>query len=184
MVGDLVGSLFTKKKKKKIRRAQKAAYAAITASQQELFKLETLRADFGTRQEKLQQLREGRIRRAQILAGAATSGALMSTSAQGGASSAYTSAMANVGVLNVFQEYSKAMSAAQSNIAKQEGELQRLGVKMEAQNAKAQMIGGITNAAIGVATLPFGGLSGAGMTLGSKMGIFKASTNSPTGLSW
>jgi len=161
MVGDLVGSLFTKKKKKKIRRAQKAAYAAITASQQELFKLETLRADFGTRQEKLQQLREGRIRRAQILAGAATSGALMSTSALGGASSASTSAVANVGVLNVFQEYSKAMGAAQSNIAKQEGELQRLGVKMEAQNAKAQMIGGITNAAIGVATLPWGGVSGA-----------------------
>jgi hypothetical protein len=172
-IGGLAGSLFTKKKKKKIRRAQKAAYAAIAAEQQKLYQLDTLRADFGTRQEKLQQLREARIRREQILASAATSGALGSSSAVGGAGSVYSSAVGNVGVLNVFQEYSKAMGEAQSNIAKQEGELQRLGVKMEAQNAKAQMIGGITDAAIGIATLPWGGTAGAGIAFGKTLGITK-----------
>ena len=177
-IGDLAGSLFTKKKKKKIRRAQKAAYAAISAEQQKLFQLETLRADFGTRQEKLQQLREARIRREAILSSAANAGAMGSSSAIGGAGSAVSSGIGNIGVLNVFQGYSKAMGAAQSEIAKQEGELQRLGVKMEAQNAKAQMIGGITDTAISIATLPWGGTGGAAAsfagtkTAGAIRGLF------------
>lgn len=170
-IGDLAGSLFTKKKKKKIRRAQKAAYAAISAEQQKLFQLETLRADFGTRQEKLQQLREARIRREAIISSAVNAGAGGSSSAIGGAGSAVTSGIGNIGVLNVFQDYSRAMGASQSIIAKQEGELQRLGVKMEAQNAKAQMIGGITDSAIGIATLPWGGVQGAGIAFGKSLGI-------------
>ena len=170
-IGDLAGSLFTKKKKKKIRRAKKAAYAAISAEQQKLFQLETLRADFGTRQEKLQQLREARIRREAILSSAANAGAMGSSSAIGGAGSAVSSGIGNIGVLNVFQGYSKAMGAAQSEIVKQEGELQRLGVKMDAQNAKAQMIGGITDADISISTLPWGGAAGAGMAFGKSMGI-------------
>lgn len=178
MIGDLVGSLFTKKKKKKLRRAMKGAYAAISAEQQKLFKLETLRSDFGIQQEKLQQLREARIRRGSIIASAATSGALTTSSAIGGASSAYSSALGNASTLNVFRDYSRAMGASQSEIAKQQGELERLGVKMEAQNAKAQMIGGITDAAIGIATLPWGGTAGAASafastkTAGAIRGLF------------
>ena len=161
MIGDLVGSLLTKKSKSKIRKAMKGAYAAISAEQQKLFQLETLRSDFGIRQEKLQQLREARIRRGQILSSAATSGALTSSGAIGGAYSAYTSGVGNATSLNVFQDYSRAMGISQSEIAKQEGILNQLGVKMEKQQAKAQMIGGIFDTAADIATLPWGGVQGA-----------------------
>lgn len=171
MIGDLVGSLFTKKKKKKLRRAMKGAYAAISAEQQKLFQLESLRSDFGIQQEKLQQLREARIRRGQIVASAATSGAGASTSAFGGAFSAYSSGVGNASTLNVFRDYSRAMGASQSEIAKQEGVLQQLGVKLDAQNAKAQMIGGITDTTLSIATLPWGGVQGAGMAFGKSIGI-------------
>jgi hypothetical protein len=172
MVAELIGSLFTKNKRKKIRRAQRAAFAAISAEQQKLFQLETLRADFGTRQEKIQQLRESRIRRAQILASAANSGAMDSSSAKGGASSAYSTAIGNIGVLNAFQSYSKAIGTSQSEIAKQEGILQQLGVKMEAQQAKAQMIGSIAGAVGTIATLPWGGGVGSVATsIGRQVGL-------------
>lgn len=166
MIGGMVSGLIGKKKRKKLRRQ-------MNAEQANLFKMETLRADFGTRQEKLQQLREARIRRAQIIAGGVNAGVgILSSAVQGGAGSAYSLGMGNVAALNVFQGYSQAIGQSQANI-------QKLGAKMEAQREKEQMWGNIIDTGISIATLPWGGAGGAAMAAGRSMSTMRWGANAP-----
>ena len=163
-IGSTIGGLIGKKKRKKLRKR-------IGAEQANLFKMETLRSDFGTRQEKLQQLREARIRRAQIIAGGVNAGAGISSSAiQGGAGSAYSLGLGNIAALNVFQGYSQAIGQSQAN-------LQILGAKMEAQQQKEQMWGGIIDTGIQVASMfAGGGMGGMGQAAGRSAGMSASNT--------
>lgn len=172
-MGSLVGGLLTKKKKKKIQGKINQGYRDSAAAQVESQRLAQLQANFGSKQEKIQQLREGRIRRAQVLAAATNSGAGNSTVTQSGYGSAETSAFANLGNINVMEGFSEAISKQNEEYMKQQGNLQVLGAKLQTQNEKAQFIGSIFDTAFSVATLGAGGIEG--MALKAAGGMFSRS---------
>lgn len=171
-MGSLIGGLVTKKKKKKLQGQLNQEYRNSAAFQAEGQRIEQLRANYGVRQEKIQTLREARIRRASILASAVNAGAGVSTVGAAGRGSAFTSAMGNIGDLNVLQTYSEEVSKQNEAYMKSQSQQQLLGAKINTQNEKAQFIGSIVDAGIGVATLPFGG----GVGLAAKgFGAFTSS---------
>lgn len=159
-MGKLIGGLLTKKKKKKLQGQINQEYRNSAAAQVESQRIDQLRANFGSKQEKIQQLREGRIRRAQVIAGAVNAGAGYSTVAAQGAASAQTSAFANLGNLNVLEGYSEAISKKNEEFMKSQGNQQLLGAKLQTQEQKAQFYGDIFDTGFAVATLPFGGTVG------------------------
>ena len=159
-MGKLIGGLLTKKKKKKLQGQLNEEYRISARAQQESQRIEQLRANYGSKQEKIAQLREGRIRRAQVIAGATNAGAGYSTVAAQGAASAQTSAFANLGNLNVLEGYSEAISKKNEEFMKSQGNQQLLGAKLQTQDQKAQFYGDIFDAGLTVATLPFGGTVG------------------------
>lgn len=166
-MGSLIGGLLTRKKRKKIARQTKAEYTLQAKAATEAQRLGQLQANFGAQQEKIQQLREGRIRRAAVIAAGVGAGAGTESSAvQGGASSAYSSVVGNVSSIGAMQAYSEAISKQQEAIAASEGRTRVLGVKMETQQQKASLIGSIADTAISVATLPWGGAGGAAAGIG------------------
>lgn len=160
-MGKLIGGLLTKKKKKKLQGQLNEEYRISAKAQQEAQRIEQLRANYGSKQEKIAQLREGRIRRAQVIAGAVNAGAGYSTVAAQGAASAGTSAFANLGNLNVLEGYSEAISKKNEEFMKSQGQQQLLGAKLQTQEQKSQFFGDIFDSALTVATLPFGGGIGA-----------------------
>lgn len=160
-MGKLIGGLITKKKRKKLQGQLNQEYRISAAAQKEAQRIEQLRANYGSAQEKLAQLREGRIRRAQVIAGAVNAGAGNSTVASQGAASAQTSAFANLGNLNVLEGYSEAISKKNEEFMASQGQQQLLGAKIQTQDQKAQFYGDIFDAGLAVATLPFGGVGGA-----------------------
>lgn len=166
-MGSLIGGLITKKKRKKLSRQLRAEYELTAQSQIEAQRLEQLRANFGARQEKIQQLREGRIRRAQVLSSAVGAGVQVGTAVQGGASAAYSAALSGVSQLNVFQAYSEAVSKQNEIIAASQGRQAVLGAKIQTQQEKAALIGSAVDTGIGIATLPWGGVQGAGRAAGT-----------------
>ena len=168
-MGSLIGGLLTKKKKKKIQGQINQGYRDSAAAQVEAQRVAQLQANFGSKQEKIQQLREGRIRRAQVVAAASNSGAY-STVAKSGASSAETSAFANLGNINVMEGFSEAISKQNEEYMKQQGNLQVLGAKLNTQNEKAQFIGSIFDTGLAVATMGAGGVEG--MALSAAGGMF------------
>ena len=172
-MGKLIGGLITKKKKKKLQGQINQEYRNSAAAQVESQRIAQLQANFGSKQEKLQQLREGRIRRAAVLAGAANAGAGTSTVAAAGYSSAETSAFANLGNINVMEGFSEAISKQNEAYMASQGNLAVLGAKLQTQNEKAQFIGDIFDTAISVATMGAGGIEG--MALKSAGGMFARS---------
>lgn len=172
MIGSLVGSLVTKKKKKKLNKQMGQQMGIQAAAQKEAQRIEQLKANFGTKLEKIQQLREGRIRRAQVIASGVNAGVGVGSSAtQGGAQATYSTAVGNFSGLNVYQSYSEATSQ-QNQIAADAGARQQvLGAKLQTQQDKANLIGGALDTGIGLATLPWGGISGAATSLfgGNKL---------------
>ncbi len=159
-MGKLIGGLLTKKKKKKLQGQLNEEYRISAKAQQEAQRIEQLRANYGSKQEKIAQLREGRIRRAQVIAGAVNAGAGYSTVAAQGAASAGTSAFANLRNLNVLEGYSEAISKKNEEFMKSQGNQQLLGAKLQTQEQKAQFYGDIFDTGFAVATLPFGGTVG------------------------
>ena len=161
-MGSLIGGLLTRKKRKKIARQTKAEYALQAKLGIEGQRVGQLQANFAAQQEKIQQLREGRIRRAAVIAAGVGAGAgTESSTAQGGASSAYSTALGNVSNLNALQSYSENISGINQQMAESGARLQVLGVKMDTQKEKAAMIGSIADTALSIATLPWGGAGGA-----------------------
>lgn len=124
-------------------------------------RIEQLRANFSVQQERIQQLRSARIMRASILASGVNAGAGTSTSASSARDSAYTGAVANVGKLNVVQGFSESISVQNEKIADSQTRAAYLEGKLQANQAKAELIGGAINLGISAATLPFGGGAGA-----------------------
>lgn len=159
-MGKLIGGLLTKKKKKKLQGQLNEEYRISARAQQEGQRIEQLRANYGSKQEKIAQLREGRIRRASVIAGAVNAGAGYSSVAAQGAGSAETSAFANLGNLNVLEGYSEAISKKNEEFMKSQGNQQLLGAKLQTQDQKAQFYGDIFDTGLAVATLPFGGTAG------------------------
>ena len=176
-MGKLIGGLLTKKKKKKLQGQINQEYRNSAASQVESQRIDQLRANFGSRQEKIQQLREGRIRRAQVLAGAANAGVAQSSSAKQGYGSAETSAFANLGNLNAIESYSEAISKKNEEYMRSQGNLAVLGAKVQTQNEKAAFIGDIFDTGFAIATLPFGG--GVGLAAKAAGGFNLVGTQSP-----
>ena len=160
-MGSLIGGLLTKKKRKKISRQITAEHKLQAELGIEGQRLGQLQANYAAQQEKTQQLREARISRAQVIAAGVNAGAGSSSVLEGGASSAYSSALGNVSNLNALQTYSEDISKINQDLAASSGRLNVLGVKMDTQQAKANMIGGIFDSAVSVATLPWGGVGGA-----------------------
>lgn len=176
-MGKLIGGLLTKKKKKKLQGQLNEEYRISAKAQQEAQRIEQLRANYGSKQEKIAQLREGRIRRAQVIAGAVNAGAGYSTVAAQGAASAGTSAFANLGNLNVLEGYSEAISKKNEEFMKSQGNQQLLGAKLQTQEQKAQFFGDIFDTGFAVATLPFGG--GVGMAAKAAGAFNLVGTQSP-----
>lgn len=167
-MGDMIGSALTAGKRKKISRQMKREYTIQADMAKEGQRIGQLQANYAATQEKLQQLREGRIRRAQLIAAGVNAGGGQSSSLEGGASSAYTSAIGNVANLGALQTYSEGISKTNQELAASQGRSQVLGVKMETQQQKAKMIGGIFNTVLSVASMGWGGAGGA--MLGSMRG--------------
>jgi len=147
-MGSLIGGLITKKKRKKIRRALQAEYLSSAAAQKEVNRLDLLQANFGVRQEQLQQLREGRVLRAAAISSAANAGALGSSAILGGAGSAYTTALANASSLNVYQTFSDLISQQNAILAESQAQQAILSGRMENQLQTSQMIGGAIDTGI------------------------------------
>ena len=159
-MGKLIGGLLTKKKKKKLQGQINQEYRNSAAAQVESQRIDQLRANFGSRQEKIQQLREGTIRRAAVLSSATNAGAGQSSVARQGYGSAETSAFANLGNLNAIESYSEKISKQNEEYMRSQGNLAVLGAKVQTQNEKAAFIGDIFDTGLAVATLPFGGTAG------------------------
>ena len=177
-MGKLIGGLLTKKKKKKLQGQINQEYRISARAQQESQRIEQLRANYGSKQEKIQQLREGRIRRAAVIAGAVNAGAGYSTVAAQGAASAQTSAFANLGNLNVLEGYSEAISKKNEEFMKSQGQQQLLGAKLQTQDQKAQFYGDIFDTGLSVATMAIPGAGGA--SLASKaFGAFNLTGTQP-----
>ena len=160
-MGSLIGGLITKKKRKKIARQQKAEFALQAQLGKEQQRIGQLQANYAAQQEKQQQLREARIRRAAVIASGVNAGAGTSSTVEGGASSAYSSALSNVSNLNAIQTYSEGISNINQQLADSSARLNVLGVKMDTQQQKANMIASIVDTGISIATLPWGGVGGA-----------------------
>ena len=168
-MGGLVGGLATKKKRKKIAKQMNREFAIQAKAQKEAQRIGQLQANFAAQQEKIQQLREGRIRQAAIIASGVNAGAgVGSSSTQGGQGSAVTTAIGNTANLNVIQGFSEGISKQNEIMATSQGKSQMLGVKMETQNQKANMIGSIVDTGLAVATLPWGGVGGATQSMFTK----------------
>jgi hypothetical protein len=166
-MGSVIGGLITRKKRKKIARQMTNEYTLQAEVAKEAQRIGQLQANFGAQQEKIQQLREARIRRAAVIASGVNAGVgVGSTAVQGGTSSAYSAALGNVSAVNAMQTYSEAISQQQEKLAESEGRLKVLGVKMDTQQQKASMIGSIVDTGISLATLPWGGAGGSAAGIG------------------
>lgn len=167
--GSLFGGLLTSKKRKKIARKMNAEYAIQAKAQKEAQRLGQLQANYAAQQERIQQLREGRIRQAAVIASGVAAGVGVGSSAsQGGSGSAVTSAIGNASNIQAIQGYSGAISKQNEIFSTSAGKLNVLGVKMDTQNQKANMIGGIVDTAFSLATMPWSGASGAATSIFTK----------------
>ena len=165
-MGGLIGGLATKKKRKKIAKQMNKEFAIQAKAQKEAQRIGQLQANFAAQQEKIAQLREGRIRQAAVIASGVNAGAGVGSSAtQGGAGAAVTTAIGNTANIGVIQGFSEGISKQNEILATSQGRSNVLGVKMDTQNQKANMIGSIVDTGLSIATLPWGGVGGAAQSL-------------------
>lgn len=161
-VGAIVGSILKKRKKKKLNKKMAREGGIQSASQREVERLEQLKANFGTKLEKVQQLREGRIRRAQVIASGVNSGVGVGSSAtQGGAQAAFSTAIGNSSALNVYQAYSEAASQARQKAAEAGAKQEVIGAKITTAEDQGNLVGSAVGTGLGLATLRWGGVAGA-----------------------
>lgn len=174
-MGSFIGGLITAKKRKKLTKQMQAEYSLQAQLGQEGQRIGQLQANYAAQQEKIQQLREARIRRAAIIASGVNAGAGTSSAVEGGIGSAYSAALNNVSNIGAMQTYSGKISDVNQQLAESGARLQVLGAKMDTQNQKTQMFGSIIDTGLSLATLPWGGVGGAVTTAvgGTLKGIAK-----------
>lgn len=111
-IAGAISSLFGNKKKKKLKKAirneqtfQRDKALEINFFQEAGQDIQMARAQFQMGQERIQAVREARIRRGEVIASAANANAQTSTVGQTLADNPYTQLMAGIGVQNVFAGY-------------------------------------------------------------------------------
>jgi len=133
-------SLSAAKKQKKARRRQIAA-------QKEAQRIAQLRSDVAARKERQKQLRETRIRKAQILSTTTLAGGGGSSGQAGALGSIGTQFGANIGRINEAQGFSSAISEQNEEAAKQQGVIANSQAKQQTVQAITGAIGSAANSA-------------------------------------
>lgn len=152
-VGSTVMQMNAAKQQKK---ASKQAFAA----QQEQNRIEQARANVNANRERLQQVREARIRRASIISSAGNAGvASAGTSGVSGATSSVQSQLGqNLGTLGQMQSFGEQLSQANQRQAQAQSDYETAGAKGQMW----QSIFGAVGQVAGVAGSFGGGMKGAG----------------------
>jgi hypothetical protein len=132
-------------KQKKIAKRQARAAEAQAAAEKERQRIEQVRADVNARKERRQQLREARIRRAQVLSASANAGALGASTTTGAIGGINTQFGANIGQINEAQGFGQAISTQNEAAAAQQTEINRLEGKSQIVQAQTQLFQSIGN---------------------------------------
>lgn len=132
-------------KQKKIAKRQARAAEAQAAAERERQRIEQVRADVSARKERQQQLREARIRRAQILSASANAGALGASTTTGAVGGINTQFGFNIGQINEAQGFGQAISTQNELAAEQQTEINRLEGKSQIVQAQTQLFQSIGN---------------------------------------
>lgn len=184
-MGSFIGGLVTRGKVKKLTKAianeshwqQDLAInnMDIQTNAQDTAKVQ---ANLQMTQERIQAMREARIRRAEVIAAASNAGGLTSSVAQGASDSVYTQLVAGVGLQNVFAGFSEHQSQLNKLIAKNNSEIIRsqgrqneFQARIGKQQAKAQLIGGAIDLGIGAVAAFAGPIGAFGATAGAASGM-------------
>lgn len=133
-------------KQKKIAKRQARAAEAAAAAQKERERIESVRASVSAQKERRQQLREARLRRAQVLATAANSGALGASTVSSALGGINTQFGANIGAINEAQGFGQAIGTQNEIAADQQTEINRLEGKSRVVDANTQLfktVGGL-----------------------------------------
>lgn len=131
------------KKQKKARKRQVAA-------QREAARIQQVKSDVEARRERKKQLRETRIRKAQILSTAVLSGAGGSSTTAGAVGSIGTQFGANVGRINEAQGFGGAISTQNEEAARQQG---KIAASQGRQQATQAITGAISSTASSVGNI-------------------------------
>lgn len=171
-MGNLVGNLVTKKKRKKLNKliAQESQNQVALAQENVQFEqqaqdIQQNRANFQMSQNRIEAAREARLRKAQMIASGVNAGAGNTTTLQGATDSLFSQFTSNLGKLNVFANISEQLSGIntelaqnQSDIIASQGRQQAYGAKLQTQQEKAQLIGSAIDTGIGLSTMFMGGI--------------------------
>lgn len=137
-----------------------------------------VQANLQMTQERIQAMREARIRRAEVIAAASNAGGLTSTVAQGASDSIYTQLVAGVGLQNVFAGFSehqsqlnKLLAKNNSEIIRSQGRQNEFQARIGKQQAKAQLIGGAIDLGISAVAAFAGPIGAFGAAAGAAGGI-------------
>jgi len=186
-MGNLVGNLVTKKKRKKLNKliAQESQNQVELAQENVQFEqqaqdIQQNRANFQMSQNRIEAAREARLRKAQMIASGVNAGAGNTTTLQGATDSLFSQLTGNLGKLNVFASISEQLSGIntelaqnQSDIIASQGRQQAYGAKLQTQQEKAQLIGSAIDTGLSLATMfmaPVGMVSGFSGAIGSLGG--------------
>ena len=194
-MGSFIGGLVTRGKTKKLNKA------IANESQFQLDKsLNTMdlqgqsqdvaqvQANLQMTQERIQAIREARIRRAEVIAAASNAGGLTSTVSQGASDSIYTQLVAGVGLQNVFAGFSehqsqlnKLIADNNSEIIKSQGRQNEFQARLGKQQAKANLIGGAIDLGIGAVAAFAGPIGAFGATAGAASGFMAGASKVASG---
>lgn len=166
-MGNLVGNLVTKKKRKKLNKliAQESQNQVALAQENVQFEqqaqdIQQNRANFQMSQNRIEAAREARLRKAQMIASGVNAGAGNTTTLQGATDSLFSQFTSNLGKLNVFANISEQLSGIstelaqnQSDIIASQGRQQAYGAKLQTQQEKAQLIGSAIDTGLSLATM-------------------------------
>lgn len=134
-------------KQKKLQKRQARAAQAQAEAERERQRIEQVRADVAAKKERRQQLRELRLRRAQVLASAALSGGLGSSTTEGALGSLGSQFGSNIGAIGEAQGFGQAISTQNQAAADQATEINRLQGKVIASQGRQGMFQSIGNLA-------------------------------------
>lgn len=199
-MGKMIGSLITKKKRKKISKqmVQESLLQAEIAKENvglenEAQDIMTTRANFQMVQDRIQGAREALMRRSNLVQSAVNAGAGTSTAAQMGTDSLFTQFTNAIGMQTVFAGYSSALSGINETIGQNnteiidsQGRQVQLDAAMAKQQEKAELIGGAIDLGLSVATsfispaAGFSMLSNAGSNISNSMGFRSRNLASPS----
>ena len=194
-MGGFIGGLVTRGKIKKLNKAianesqwQQDLSLNTMDIQEEAQNVAQVQANLQMTQERIQAMREARIRRAEVIAAAANAGGLTSTVAQGASDSIYTQLVAGVGLQNVFRGFSehqsqlnKLIAENNSEIIKSQGRQSVFQARIGKQQAKAELIGGAIDLGLGAATAFLGPAGMFAATAGAATGVMSGASKVASG---